>query len=125
MAVDRGPRGVPPLRCEGEVFIDGPAGPLCLVGVEDGLELRLRSLRQAWSMRGLPIALPWVEPLTGVLAWWRLSGVPIHLVVAGRRVALAEPAHRLERRSWWMPAPWQPKTGVLIRALLAAAIGRG
>ncbi|MEM9252184.1 MAG: hypothetical protein AAGB29_07515 [Planctomycetota bacterium] len=115
----------PSLGCEGEVQAEGPAGLVVLAGVADGIEVRLESLRQAWSLRRSLDTLTLIEPLNALPRWWRLSGVSLHLVVAGRRIATAEPAGHVGRVSWWMPGPWRPKPGAVIAAVLAAAIGRG
>ncbi|MEM6757301.1 MAG: hypothetical protein AAF586_09050 [Planctomycetota bacterium] len=122
---DRARGAPPPLRCEGELRVDEPNGTLHVVGVEDGLEIRLVSLRQAWRLRHVADVLPTVEPLTGLMTWWRLSGVTLHLVVAGRRVAQAEPTEPADRKPGWLPVPWRARPLSLAMAFLAAIVGRG
>jgi hypothetical protein len=108
----------------GEVRITGPTTDVRVVGVDDGVEVRVPSMRDAWSMRGLLSGLPTAEPLSVVDAWWRLSGVTLHLVIAGRRVAVARPGEAADG-SGMLPPPWRLNRRAALLALGRAALGRG
>jgi len=109
----------------GTLRVDGPGASFAIVGVDDGVEVRVDSLKQAWAMRKLSAVSGKGGPLAAVLTWWRASRLTMHLVVAGRRVAVAEPSEPFERRSRWLPAPWKMRVRPMMAAVGAAAVGRG
>ncbi|MEM6332955.1 MAG: hypothetical protein AAF823_06410 [Planctomycetota bacterium] len=115
----------PPLEMLGELVAEHNGRVVRIVGVADGVEIRLDTLRTAWALRSTLGELTSVPPLDALGRWWRLSGITLHLVVAGRRIAWAEPIEPFDRRVSWMPAPWRPRLPAVLAALGAALVGRG
>lgn len=115
----------PPLTLVGELVAEHNGQAVRIVGVDDGIEVRIDGLRSAWKLRRAAGQLAAVPPLDALGRWWELSGITLHLCVAGRRVAWAEPTEAFDRRVSGLPAPWRPKYAALLTACVAALVGRG
>ena len=88
----------PPLTMVGELVAEHDGQSVRIVGVDDGVEVRIDGLLSAWKLRRAAGEWPAVPPLDALGRWWRLSGITLHLCVAGRRIAWAEPTEAFDRR---------------------------